>query len=412
VLAAAAGIAAGCATSSARATHPGLVWLTGGISPADRAPAEDIAKLWNGLYPRGPQVKVESSPQSASQQRQLLHLELNAGLANFDIFDLDQAYTAEFAKRGWLADLQDLRDDVAQISLLDAVRTAEWDDRLWAAPYVTDAGLLYYRSDLVEPPRTWDELRTTGRSIGKRHPDMAPYVADGAQYEGLVVQYLEYFWGSGGRIFGDDGRSVLFPLDVAEGAANFMREWFVQRDYAPGFETMNLEAARAVFQTGKAVFLRSWPYAYQLMNDRGKDPSTKVAGRVGVAPLPAFPQHGPVTTLGGHNLAVNAFSRDIPAATDFVRFVSTTGEVQRGLAQNHSLAPTMRKTYEELAGDPMVAMMGRVLPTARQRPATPEWATISAEFQQQIFAAYTGTRDTGVAVRAMRAFLEATAEGN
>jgi multiple sugar transport system substrate-binding protein len=406
VLVAAAGIAAGCAGRAGTGTRAGLVWVTGGISSADRGPAEDIADQWNAGHPRGPQVQVQALPESASQQRQLLEVELDAGLANIDIFDLDSAYTAEFAQRGWLVDLQDLRSDFEPLSLPVALRTAEWGGTLWAAPYVVDLGLLYYRSDLVrEPPATWEEMLAAGRRAGKQ-PGIAPFVADGAQYEGLVVQYLEHFWGRGGAIFDADGRTVLFPLDKARQAAEFMRTSFLQGDYAPGFDTMKLEDARSTFQAGEAVFMRSWPYAYKPLN------SSEIAGKVGIAPLPAVAGHQPVTALGGHNLAVSAFSRNIDAATEFARFVSTTPQVQRRLAQAHSLAPTMATTYHELAGDPMMAMLGRVLPTAKQRPATPQWATISAEIQQRIFAAYTGTVDPAAAVEAVRTFLVATEQDN
>jgi trehalose/maltose transport system substrate-binding protein len=137
--------------------------------------------------------------------------------------------------------------------------------------------------------------------------------------------------------------------------------------------------------------MRSWPYAYRQIN--GGDPDSQVAGKVGIAPLPTFNGHWPVAALGGHNLAVSAFSRNIPAATEFVIFVSTSPEVQRQLVQQYSRAPTLKAAYRDLAADPMMALLTRVLPTAKPRPATPEWATISAEMQRQIFGAYTGDRE-------------------
>lgn len=411
VLAAAFLGVAGCVRATGSGSTAELVWATGGIAAADLAPAQDIAKQWNQLHLNGPRVRVEPLPsESVNDTHELLALELNAGLNQFDIVDLDVSWIPEFAQRGWLVDLQDLRSEIEQVSLPGPLQVAIWDGTLWAAPYVTDAGILYYRSDLVDtPPTTWQELIDVGRQVGERS-GIASFVADGEQYEGLVVQYLEYFWSLGGDVLDSDGQSVRFQLDKAQQAAEFMRTAFRHGVYALGFEAMTLEDARRTFQSGEAVFMRSWPYAYQQMNRT--DPDSQVVGKVGIAPLPAFPGLESVALLGGHNLVVNAFSRNIPAATEFVRFVSTSRDMQLSLAQRHSLAPTMAAAYHHLASDPMMALLATVLPTAKPRPATPEWTTISAEMQQQIFAAYTGIRDPKVAVEALRTFLVATiAEG-
>ncbi|MDQ4092578.1 MAG: ABC transporter substrate-binding protein [Actinomycetota bacterium] len=407
VLTAALLAAAGCRATTGSGSAAELVWATGGIATADQAPALDIAQQWNQQHPNGPKVRVEPLPSaSTNDTHQLLVLELNAGLNQFDVVDLDVIWIPEFARRGWLVELQDLRRDIAHVSLPGPLQAAVWDGKLWAAPYVTNAGILYYRLDLVDrPPVTWQELVDVGRRVGERN-GIAPFVSDGAQYEGLVVQYLEYFWGLGGDVLDGDGRSVRFQLDKAEQAAEFMRTAFREGVYAPGFNTMKLEDARKAFQSGEAVFMRSWPYAYQPMNST--DPDSLVVGKVGIAPLPVFTGFEPVAALGGHNLVVNAFSRNIPAATEFVRFVCTSRDMQRSLAQRHSVAPTMAAAYHDLATDPMMALLAKVLPTAKPRPATPEWATVVAEMQQQIFAAYTGIRDPKLAVEALRRFLVAT----
>jgi multiple sugar transport system substrate-binding protein len=143
----------------------------------------------------------------------------------------------------------------------------------------------------------------------------------------------------------------------------------------------------------------------------GGGPDSQVAGKVGIAPLPAFTGHGPVAARGGQNLAVSAFSRNISAAVEFVRFASTSREVQRGLAERHSRAPTLAAAYHDLRDDPLMTLLARVLPTARPRPATKAWSVISEEIQQQIFAAYTGVVEPGVAVENLRRFLVATVGG-
>ena len=401
-------VTAGCAAAPDSGRGTELVWAVGGIGAADAGPASTIAARWNERHPAGPRVRVEEMPESSDDQRQLLALELNARLGNFDIIDLDVIRTAEFAQNGWLVDLEELRSDIERVSLPVTVQTAVWDGKLWTAPYVTDAGLLYYRSDLVgRPPTTWEELEKVGREVGEKQ-GIAPFVADGAQYEGMVVQYLEYFWGAGGEMLDADGQSVIFQCEPALEAARFMNEKYREGFYAPGFDTMKLEDARDTFQSGQAVFMRSWPYAYRQMNGPDPDRASQVVEKVGIAPLPGFAGTGPAA-LGGHNLAVSKFSDNVSAAIEFVRFVSMSREVQRELSKQHSLAPTLKAAYDDLRGDPLTDLLAAVLPTAKPRPAIPEWATISEEMQQQIFVAYTGDSNVTEEIDGLRRFLDPTA---
>ncbi len=408
-LAAMALVTAGCTSTPVAGSEAELVWAAGPSSEMSVAPAEAIADRWNKLHPDGPRVRVRALPESADDQHQQLKLELNAGLDEFDILELDLIWTAEFAQNGWLVDLEELRPDLERVSLPVAVQSAVWDGRLWAAPYTTDAGILYYRSDLVEePPTTWEELRDVGLRVGAKQ-GIAPLAADGEQYEGMVVQYLEYFWGAGGDFDRFTARDPV-QRDNALKAANFMRKAFFEGVFAPGYDGMKHNEARDTFQSGQAVFMRSWPYVYREMNRQDPDSDSQVIGKVGIAPLPTFAGSGASSgaALGGHNLAVSRFSDNVPAATEFVRFVSTSREVQRELVEQYSLAPTLRASYEDPSGDPLVDLLAAVLPTAKARPAVPEWTTISEEMQQQIFAAYTGDNELAPEIDALRNFIDAT----
>jgi multiple sugar transport system substrate-binding protein len=385
-----------------------LVWAIDATAARSGGPAADVVSMWNQLHPNGPSVRIETLPQAADDQRQQMVLELNSGGGEFDILSVDVVWIGEFAGNGWLADLEDLRPQIEQVSLPGPLQSAIWNGRLWAAPYTTDAGLLYYRTDLVDhPPSTWQELMDVGLRVGKEH-GIAPFVGQGMQYEGLVVNYLEYFWGAGGELFTPDGANVLFQEEPALQAIEFMKAALRNSFYAPGFNTMKEEDARNAFQSGRAVFMRNWPDAYELMS--GQDPRnpSAVAGKFAIAPLPTFTGEETVTGLGGHNLGVSRFSDHAEAAKEFVRFASTTPDVQRSLAQRYSEAPTMASVYRDLGGDPVMALLGRVLPSAKPRPPTPQWAAVSEVIQREVFAAYNGERDPRAAVAAIRAVLEST----
>ena len=74
------------------------------------------------------------------------------------------------------------------------------------------------------------------------------------------------------------------------------------------------EPIRQMFGSGKAVFMRNWPYAWTIYNTRG----SPVFGKVGLAPLPSFPGQTGVSALGGWQLGVNAYFLHAEAAEKLV----------------------------------------------------------------------------------------------
>jgi multiple sugar transport system substrate-binding protein len=395
-------VAAACTSGSkGPSTGTELVWAIGAIDAGRNGPAQAVANLWNNSHPDRPRVRVEALPDSADEQRQLMAIELNAGLPGLDILSLDVVWTGEFAESGWLVDLEDVRREIEEVSLRAPFQSATWKGRLWAAPFTSGAGILYYRKDLVTPPKTWVDLVEVGLEAADRAGIDHPFVGQGAQYEGMVVNFLEYFWAAGGEVFDEDGREVRFEPEAAVWAIKFMRSAHERGFYADGFSSMTEQDALEQFREGNAVFMRNWPYAYDLLDEE----ESKVRGRVGIAALPVFEGKDPASALGGQNLAVSRYAENVGAAKEFVKFASTDKRAQV-LLRELSRAPTMASAYLGPADD-LVMLLAGVLPDARPRPPTPNWASISDEIQQQVFPAYTGDQPASKdAVENIRSFLE------
>jgi trehalose/maltose transport system substrate-binding protein len=102
-----------------------------------------------------------------------------------------------------MLDLKDaLRGELSD-ELPQAVENATVKGRVVAAPLFVEYGMLYYRTDLLKrygfshPPRTWKELEAESSRIqaGERrrgHTDFWGYVWQGADYEGLTCNALEW----------------------------------------------------------------------------------------------------------------------------------------------------------------------------------------------------------------------------
>lgn len=398
-------LTAGCLRGSSPTDDIGEDELVWAISVNDRPTHEATAAAWNEANPDRP-VRIQWLPPDANEQRRQLFLELNAGSSLFDVVSMDVIWTGEFANNGWIEDLSDLRQEVEGNSLEASINSCTWDGRMWCLPYSSNAGFLYYRTDLVEePPETWDELMEVGLQAAEE-AGIAPYVAQGAQYEGMVVNYLEYFWSAGGEVISEEGDEALYAEgDAARRALEFMRTAQQNGFYAPGYNTLIEDPARLAFQRGDAVFMRNWPYAYPLLSGEDEENPSAVAEDFDIAPLPTFDGEGTISALGGFNVAVNAFSEKKELAREFITFVSQNEDVQLTLGER-SLPPTLQSVYETLSDDPSMALLSEVLPEAEARPPVPTYNDISQAMQDNIFPAYNGTESIDSAIQNIETVVE------
>jgi multiple sugar transport system substrate-binding protein len=383
-----------------------MVWAIGGADAQPGGIHTQVAELWSEQNPDNP-IRIENIGAEADQQREQQALELQSEGSGFDVLSVDVIWTGEYSENGWLESLEDVRGEMEDVSLPGAFESAIWGGELWAAPYNSNAGFLYYRTDLVdEPPTTWDELCEMAIEIGQQE-GIGGYIGQGQRYEGFVVNWLELYWSDGGELFNEDQSAVEFDTDIATRATEFMAEAQESGCYAPGFNTAAEEEARTEFQSGNAVFMRNWPYAYALIQD---DQQSPVREDFAIAPLPTFTGEGTISALGGFNNGVSAFSNNKEMAKEFVLWASTDEEVQRLLATEASLPPTMESVYEELGDDPVMALLGEVLPDAKPRPPAPTYNEISVEMQRALFPAYNGDADPQQASEQVLSFLESTVE--
>jgi multiple sugar transport system substrate-binding protein len=383
-----------------------MVWAIGGADAQPGGIHTQVAELWSEQNPDNP-IRIENIGAEADQQREQQALELQSEGSGFDVLSVDVIWTGEYSENGWLESLEDVRGEMEDVSLPGAFESAIWGGELWAAPYNSNAGFLYYRTDLVdEPPTTWDELCEMAIEIGQQE-GIGGYIGQGQRYEGFVVNWLELYWSDGGELFNEDQSAVEFDTDIATRATEFMAEAQESGCYAPGFNTAAEEEARTEFQSGNVVFMRNWPYAYALIQD---DQQSPVREDFAIAPLPTFTGEGTISALGGFNNGVSAFSNNKEMAKEFVLWASTDEEVQRLLATEASLPPTMESVYEELGDDPVMALLGEVLPDAKPRPPAPTYNEISVEMQRALFPAYNGDADPQQASEQVLSFLESTVE--
>ena len=253
------------------------------------------------------------------------------------------------------------------------------DGKLVALPLFTDAGILYYRTDLLEkygfkqPPQTWEDLTDMAKKIqdGERKagkPDFQGFVFQGAAYEGLTCDGLEWIYSYNGGTIIDRDKKITINNPNAIKALEIAKSWV--GTIAPrGVTVYQEEQARNLFQGADAAFMRNWPYAYAL----GNAPQSPIAGKLAVTVLPkggADGQHA--AALGGWQLMVSKYSKNPDAAADLIGYLCSA-EVQKKQALDLSDLPTRPALYKDgdiLAKLPWFASMLEVLNNAVARPST------------------------------------------
>ncbi|WP_405632612.1 ABC transporter substrate-binding protein [Streptomyces sp. NBC_00016] len=364
--------------------------LTGYLGP--------LLQGWNRAHP-GEKVTLVELPDSADESRAQMITDLRGGTrSRFDVLNIDVAWTSEFAAAGWIRPLP--RDRFPLDTFLrPVVDTATYDGRLYAVPYVTNAGLLLYRKDVlaeegVPPPRTWAELERAAKTIAPRH-GLDGYAGQFLPYEGLTVNAAEAVYSAGGTILGDEGDRVTVDSAAREGIgflARGVRDGWVPKEAL----TYTEEESRQAFQDGHLLFLRNWPYAYVSASATG----SALAGKVGAVPLPG--RDGPGTSvLGGSNLAVNTHAEHPDTAARLIAYLTSEG-VQRQVLTRGALPPVRADLYE----DPELVRRFPYLPTLRAsvltaapRPKSPRYDQVSMVVQAVVHDAMSGHSTPEAAVR-------------
>lgn len=397
-----------------------LNWIVG---------ASGVALEWSNKFAQeymeanpGVTVNVIQGPESATDRAQQYLQFFEAQSGEVDVFEIDVIWPGDMAEH--LVNLYDYPgfSEAAPDFFTAIVENNTVDGNLVGMPYYTDAGLLYFRTDLLEKygleaPTTWSELESAAQTIqdGEReagNQDFWGFVWQGNAYEGLTCDALEWVASHGGGEIVElvDGTpTITINNENAINALETAAGW-VGTISPPGVTGFQEEDARNIWQAGNAAFMRNWPYAYSL----GSAEDSAVAGLFGVSALPKGDGEGArnADTLGGWQLAVSKYSANPELAADFVLFL-TSAEKQLENAIGRSLLPTRTAVYEdpELL-DSGAAFMAEFLPVfegAVARPSTvtaPNYLQASQLFFSAVHNVLTGQEDAETAVALLEADLE------
>ncbi|MEU6006975.1 extracellular solute-binding protein [Streptomyces sp. NPDC047453] len=286
---------------------------------------QQLIDAWNRQQEQqdsGYHARLVELPGSADQQRSQLLGALQSGSAHYDVVNLDVTWVPEFAEADLIGRLPDeaVDDDV----IASVADTARWKDQVYAVPFNSDVGLLYYRRDYLsragvqrtgpDAIRTWQDLRGLGDTLDARPPKGYEklWTTQLAAYEGRTVNAVEAFASATDdfALTDDSGRYTADLRELTDGIAELRRR--TDKPYTLDSAVSSDEASSlSDFEDGRTAFLRQWPYAYGTLH------RSFTEQRLGVAPLPGR------AVLGGQNLAVTRSSQRAGKAAELITFLTS-----------------------------------------------------------------------------------------
>jgi multiple sugar transport system substrate-binding protein len=405
----------GGTTAPGNATSGSITFWASSITSGTPDPRVVLIDDFEKAYPNI-HVKLENAPASTTTNQQTLSTQIGGG-SGPDVYMGDVIWPADFGEHQFAVPLSKyLPSSYWNTFASGLVSGASYKGQVYAAPFFTDEGLLYYRKDILKKdhlavPTTWEQLVTESKQIQAKKQTTYGYVFQGADYEGATCDFMEFLADAGGSVLNSAGtKSTLTSNGGALKALTFM-DSLVKDGISPKAENTYEESnSISDFDAGDSAFLRYWTSGYASSQASG----SSVIGKVGVAPLPTFsgssqPGYG---NIGGWNLYVNPHSKNIAADLTFVKWMTGT-TAQTILATKFALVPTttaVRSAPDITKINPVYAVLSKTRLIARPS-GSPNYTAISTALYQNISAMLAGQKSPSQALSSMDSGVNSAASG-
>ncbi|MEN9519779.1 MAG: hypothetical protein RLZZ381_2367 [Cyanobacteriota bacterium] len=348
--------------------------------------------------------QIIEAPSDSNQVEDLYTSSFLLGNSPYDLVYMDIVWTPKFAAAGWLRDISDrLTPEAAQEYLAEEIAGGKYEDKLYRLPFRSDAGMLYYRQDLLEqagyqPPETFTQLLTISQDLQQQGLVDWGYAWQGKQSEGLAAMFVEILEGHGAYWINSDTLEVGLDRPEAIASIEFLRTAIAKKVSPPGVTTYAEDETRLLFQNGKVAFLRNWPFVYSLAAD---PEDSEIVGKYQIKPMVHVAGKKSGAALGGWGLGISATTKHPDAAWQVIEFLSSE-ESQREFILETGFVPSR----EALFNDPQIVAKYNYYPqlldivrNSTLRPPISQYAQASDILQRYLSAAITGKMTSKAAMQ-------------
>jgi sorbitol/mannitol transport system substrate-binding protein len=286
-----------------------------------------MQKLTDDFTKKNPDISLEWVTLEENTLRQRVTTDIATNSGQYDIMTIGTYEAPIWAKKGWLAPLEDLGADYDVDDLMPAIRAAlSNDDKLYAAPFYAESSMMMYRKDLFEKAGieingrlTWDQTLDIAKKL--HDPDNGVY--------GICLR---------GKAGWGENMALISTMGNAYGARWFNEEWKPEFDgqewkdalsmyvnilgkYGPPGATSNgFNENLSLFNAGKcAMWIDATVAASFVTNPK----DSKVADQVGFTEAPCAVTCTGANWLWAWSLAIPASSKNTEAAEKFIAWATS-----------------------------------------------------------------------------------------
>lgn len=256
-------------------------------------------------------IEVEVLSLSMLDQIKNLALDGPAGKGP-DVFFQPHDRIGDIVLQG-LASPVDLGDSKSEYTET-AVDAVTYDGDVWGAPAVVETYGLFYNKDLVEAPKTLEELMTIAEEHTDESQDKYGFLMEAANF------YFAYpfFAGYGGYVFNKengayDPKNIGLANEGAVKGGELIQSWF-DNGYIP--KEINGDIMNGLFTSGKTAVVITGPWNIPVYTEALGD-------KLGAAPLPLLDNgEYPKSFIGVKSWMVSSYSEHPDYATELIKFLT------------------------------------------------------------------------------------------
>ncbi len=307
---------------------------------ADPPQLEILSKIIDEYHKSHPKVFIDVVTGTPATRGNRIATLLASG-ADAGIFEIEPAFSQDWAEAGYLLPLNDVFQKIGGKAEYVPGSYFEYNNTVYALPYATSVYGLWYRKDLfakagLKPPTNYDEVLADAKAL--TDPAHGIY---GISIPGSTNASVDFFstflWQQCLDYFSPQGDVTFDKPEVLEA----IEKWVALTKYAPpGFENYSWSDQITAFITGKAAMSI---YAGRL-GVRMMDQAPQLQDKIDIVRLPWQTRpDSPYVTFGSWSrIAISAKTKYPNTAKDFLQFFLSGDRLARYDATviGHMVPPT------------------------------------------------------------------------